>query len=49
MFYWRCLARGARRHFSDVCGGYYLPDELDETGTVLTDAEGNVVELDEKI
>jgi hypothetical protein len=42
MYRARCLASGARILFPDLINGYYLADELDETGTVTYDSEGQI-------
>lgn len=46
MMFARCLSKAARRVAPDVIGGWYLADELDDTGTIGYSSEGNIIKVE---
>lgn len=39
----RCISKMSRLVFPDFIGGFYTPEELNPDGTVILDADGNVI------
>lgn len=44
MLYWRCVSKMGRMVFPDFTMGLYMPEEIDNSGLIYLDEEGNVIE-----